>query len=224
MVLKKVSLLEFENNVNIGLYLFVNDKFCLIGQEVSESKKKEIEKILNVPVYLISILNTQLVGVFIAGNNEILIIPEILGSEKEKLEVIAKKHDVKLIVIDDKTNTFGNNISVGDKELLISKDYDMKFSNYIKKQTGLKNIFVGTDEYKATGGLCRFIDGRYFVSQELDEKDFSKIIKKVAGVGTCNSGSNFISSGLVGNKFGLLIGSLSTTIEIQTIVEAFEDE
>jgi len=219
MVKKKVSLLEFENNVNIGLYMFVNDKFCLIGQEVSEEKQKQIKDILNVPVYKVSVLSTELLGVFISGNNDFILVPELNKYEFEKLEEITKKHDVKLIQLTNKLNTFGNNICVGEDEILINDEYSEKFILNLEKETKLKIIKLSHEMYRSAGAICRFVNSKYFISQELDEEDVKEILDKVAGVGTVNAGSNFVASGIIGNKFGLLLGSMSTSIEIQNIVE-----
>ncbi len=219
---KKVSLLEFENNPNIGLYMFVNDKFCLLGAEVEEDVKKEIKNILNVPIYKISMLGTDLVGVFVAGNNDKIFIPEVFDYEMELMDKIAKDHDVELIVINDKVNTFGNNFCVGDDVILASKDYKTEFLQDLADISGYNILPIGTNEFRGAGGIARFIDGKFFVSQELDEEDFTDIIDKVGGVGTINAGSNFIASGVIGNKNGLLIGSLSSTIEIQGVVEGFD--
>ena len=221
MTEKKISLLEFENNPNIGIYLFLNDKFCLIGKEISEEKKKEIENIIDVPIYKISILGTELIGIFLAGNNEKIFIPELLNEEYNKLKEITTEHNVEIITLNDKMNTYGNNLCVGDKEILVSKDYNNNFLKKLEKVSKLKIISIGNENFKATGALCQAIEGKYFVSQELDEKDFKPIIKKILGVGTINSGSNYISSGVIGNKNGLLIGSLSSTIEIQNLFDAF---
>lgn len=219
---KKVSLLEFENNPNIGLYMFVNDKFCLLGQNVTEKKKEEIKNILNVPIFNITALGTELLGVFFAGNNEKMFIPEIFDYEMEQLDKIAKEFDVELIVINEKVNTFGNNFCVGDNHILANKDLKIPFLQDLSDISGYNISVIGNLQFKAAGGICRFIDGKYFVSQELNEDDFSDIIDKIGGVGTVNSGSNFIASGVVGNKNGLLIGSMSSTVEIQSIVEGFD--
>lgn len=219
---KKVSLLEFENNPNIGLYMFVNDKFCIIGEKIDEKKQKQIEEILQVPVYIVSVLATSLVGVFVCGNEDLLFIPEIQDYEKKEFEKIAKKHNMKLITITNRLNTLGNNICVGKDALILNNEYSEKFIEKIKEETNYKIIQINHPEYKATGALCRYINQKYFISQELEEDDMKDIIDQVAGVGTVNSGSNFVSSGIVGNKNGILIGSISSTVEIQNIVETLE--
>ncbi|MEC8339895.1 MAG: translation initiation factor IF-6, partial [Nanoarchaeota archaeon] len=77
----KVALMEFEGNANIGLFFFVNDKFAILGKQVDEKKKKEIENVLDVPVYTLQVLSTDLIGVFLSGNNEILLSPQLYEHE-----------------------------------------------------------------------------------------------------------------------------------------------
>jgi len=217
---KKVSLMEFQSNPNIGLYMFVNDKFCLLGIHVDEKKKKEIEDILNVPVYFISILGTELCGVFLAGNNDYLIIPEISKNELVEIEKITSKHSVELICITDKLNTLGNNMCFGDKIIILNSDYPISFINSLKKKTNYEVIKLKNSDYKSAGGLIRFINEKYFVSQELTENEIAPILNKVGGIGSINKGAPFISSGIVGNKNGLILGSNCSSIEIQNIVES----
>ncbi|MCA9460261.1 MAG: hypothetical protein KC550_06960 [Nanoarchaeota archaeon] len=222
MAEKKVSLMELDSNPNIGLYMFVNDKFCLLGENVIDSKKKEIEKVLGVPVYNVTVLGTGLVGVFISGNNENLVIPSIYDYEKKELEKIAKKHEVRILEFDEKLNTFGNGICFTDDLIILNSDYSENFLNKLEKSTKLKISLLKNKELNSAGGVCRYLNGKLYLSQNLDEKDFKKFVDKVAGVGTVNSGSLFISSGIVGNSNGLLIGSASSTVEIQNIVEALD--
>ncbi|MFW5705005.1 MAG: hypothetical protein ACOCXG_04110 [Nanoarchaeota archaeon] len=219
MVSKKVSLLEFEQNPNIGLFMFANDKFCLCGKELSKEKKKEIEKILDVPVYYVSALATELVGIFITGNNDFLIIPELFDYEKKEIEKIAEKHETKIVEIPNNLNTYGNNLCVGDKEIIINSEYKKKILKTLEDKTGYKTIPLKNPEHNNAGALIIYENGKYLVSQELEEKDVKEILPKISGTGSINSGSGYLASGVVCNKNGLLIGSMSSTIEIQNIVE-----
>lgn len=220
MVEKKVSLIELENNPNVGLYVFANDKFCIVGKEIDEKKRKDIENILNVPIYSATILGTDLVGVFISGNNDFILIPNAYEHEIEMFEKICKDHDVKLNIIDEKMNTFGNNLCISDKLIVANPKYPKAFFDKLKKKTRLEVFKLENKEFESAGAVCRFVAGKYFVSQQLSEEEVDKFINEIGGIGTVNSGSNYVSSGIVGNKNGLLIGSASSTIEIQNIVES----
>lgn len=217
-----ISLMDFQNNPNIGIYLFANDKFCLIGKKVEEKIKKQIEENLKVPVFYISILDSELVGIFLAGNNQILICPKIYDKEFEKLKEICKKFEVNLIQIDDIKNSYGNNICVGDDLILINSTYSKKFSTSLFKKTNYKIIEVENKKFNAIGSTSKFIKNKFFFSQEYKKEELEIILDKICGLGTINSASYFISSGIVGNKNGVIIGSLSTSVEIQNVLESFD--
>lgn len=219
---KNISLMDFNGNPNIGIYMYVNDKFCLIGQQVNEEKKKEIEKTFKVPVYNITIINSELIGIFLAGNNEFLLCPEVFKEEEILIKEICEKHNVKLINIHEIKNTFGNNICFGEEEILINGNYEKEFVDKIKKETKLKIIEIKSKTYEAIGSTAIFLNGKYFFSQDYEKIEIKKIMDKIAGIGTINSGLSYISSGIVGNSNGVIIGSQSTTIEIQNIVETLE--
>jgi translation initiation factor 6 (eIF-6) len=218
---KNVALMEFESNPNIGLYMFANDKFCIIGKNL-ENKKKEIEKILKVPVYCLKALGTDLIGIFISGNNDYLLIPKMYTYELEEFNKIAEKEKIKLIISKDILNTFGNNTSFIDKKIIISTKYKKKFYDELKNKTNLKIIRIETKEYEAIGSICKSIKNKFFVSQELNENELKEILDDIAGIGTINSGSPYISSGVVGNINGVIIGSSSSSIEIQNILETLD--
>lgn len=218
----KVSLMEFESNPNIGLYMFVNEKLCLIGVPIDDKKKQQIESILKVPVHIVSVLGTELVGVFISGNNEFLFVPDMYGPELEKIEKIAKLADMKVIILKDKLNTLGNNMCVSENLIIINSDYTASFVTSLQNKTGYEIFKFKNPEYKSAGGLMTYINGKYFVSQEVTESEVKPILKKVGGIGTVNKGAAFVASGVVGNSKGLILGSACSTVEIQNIVEALD--
>ncbi len=218
----KISLLEFNGNPNIGNFMFANDRLCLIGKQIDKTKTSAIESILNVPVYEISVLNTDLIGIFIAGNNDMIIVPEMFENELNELEKICKKHDIKLIQILNNKNTYGNNMVVSDEEILITNQYEKKFDQELSKKTKLKIIRINNQLFDAIGATIRYLKGKYCISQEYKQEEVKSIINKIALVGTINKGSNYISAGLIGNSNGILIGSTSSSVEIQNVVETLD--
>ncbi len=219
---KKVALMEFESNPNIGLYIFANNKLCLVGKDLEEKRKKEIENTLQVPVYNISILGTELAGVFICGNDDFILIPDCYDYEEEELKEICKKHDIELKKISSKINTLGNNICISDKFIIVSKSFDSKKLEEIAKKKKLKITKIPNIEKGGAGSIIRYANSKFFVSQELDEKDVEEFIDEIGSIGTINSGSIFVSSGIIANSNGLIIGKNSTSIEIQNIVEGLD--
>ncbi len=214
---KKVELINVEGNPNIGNYLFCNDKICLYGQ-LPKKLERIVRDTLGVPLYKIEILKTELIGVFLAGNNDFIIAPSIEGDELLKLKEICDKYDLKLIISKEELNTFGNNTVVLDNKILIDNEYSDKFKEQLEKETGLE---VKKIKLKNIGSLSVFINNHFFVSQDLTDKEIGDInnIHPVSGIGSVSQGGRYIKSGIVGNSKGILISSNSTTIEIQNIVE-----
>jgi len=214
--------MDFNNNPNIGIYMFVNDKFALIGQDIDKKKKIEIEKSLGVPVYKLTILNTELVGLFVCGNNDVLVVPEMFDYELKKFEEICKEHEMKLIIVDEIKNTFGTNVCVGDHVILINSEYRRGFEEKLSRKTKYKIVRIQNKMFNSIGATCRFINGKYFLSQEYVKSEVKDIIDKIGGAGTVNKGSNFVSSGIVGNSNGVILGAMCSTVEIQNIVESLD--
>lgn len=220
--MSQVSLLEFEGNPNIGMHMFANDKFCLIGPEVKKEIITQIEEVLQVPIYKVTTLATNLIGVFVAGNNEMLIIPELYDYEEKEFKKICEAHEVDLHIISEKQNTFGNNLCLGEDKIIVNGSYNKSFLQGLADTTQLNVVPLENKEFNSAGAIVKQIKGKFFVSQEVNEEEVQEFINEITDVGTVNGGSNFVSSGIIGNSHGLLLGSASTTIEIQKIVEAFD--
>ncbi len=212
----------FEGDANIGLYMFANDKFCILGKQISESKKKEIEEVLKVPVYNATVIGTELIGVFISGNNDYVLIPDMYDYEMEIFEKITTKHNTKLIHISNTLNTYGNSICFGNKKILLNSKYSHDFKEKLEKKTEHKCIIIEVEDHENIGALCIYKNSRYFLSSQITEENAKEIASQVSGVGTVNSGSNYVSSGIVSNSKGLILGLACSTIEIQNITESLD--
>lgn len=219
---KNIILMEIETNPNIGLFIFANDKFAICGKNINSSQIEEIKKTLEVPVYQMTILGTDLIGVFLAGNNEKIIIPKIYSFELEELNKITKEHEIELIEIEDKVNSFGNVITLTNDSIIAGNLINKSLKEKLEKKTKLKILNLENKEFNGAGSVFIFANNKLFASQVLNQEDVKDFEDKISSVGSINSGSAFIASGTVANKNGIIIGSSSSTIEIQHIVETLE--
>src|SRR3989344_5065821 len=100
-----VLITDINGNPNVGLYGFANDHFCLLGEEVPEATAKQMGQVLGVPVHRISLCGTSLIGVFCAGNNHGVVIPDIVfADERKHLE----KLGIPFTVIKTRHTALGN--------------------------------------------------------------------------------------------------------------------
>ena len=218
--MKKTYLLEIEKNSNIGLYICLNDKICLVPKNIDEKIFKRLEEITQVEVYKININNSNLLGVYLCLSDEILLAPEnIIDNEKKELEKICKKHNIKLIFVKSNINALGNTICSCDNEIILSNDFSKNEIKQIENKTKKKVIILKSKNFPNFGGILKYYNKKIFASQDIEEEDFKTLKKKIKGIGTVNKGSGFVSSGILVNKNCLIIGSLSSPVEITNITE-----
>jgi translation initiation factor 6 (eIF-6) len=221
-MVKTTVLLEIENNPNIGLYICLNDKFCLAPKNLREDIYNKIEKIVGVPLYKISVKNTQLLGVYLSYNNSNLVAPfDIEDFEKKELEKITKKHKMNLVLLDSNLNAYGNCITLTDKNFIVPNNFSRSDIKKLKKELDLKDIVINSKDFSNIGAVLKFYDGKLLAGQDINEEEFKVLEKQITGVGTINKGSSQLTSGILVNKNCLILGSDSSTIEITNISEYF---
>ena len=209
---------DFAEDVNIGLYGFATDKYCLIGKSLHLDK--QLKGALNVPIIQITALDTQLVKIFIAGNSSGIIVPKIL----EEFELAHLKKEFEVLVIDDRYTALGNLILMNDNGIIISpllkshkKLISERFGLPCETSTVAKGITIGTLALATNKGCLVHPKIRG------DEK---KKIKGVLGVelkeATVNFGSVHVGAGIIANSHGAAVGSATSGYEMGTINEGLK--
>lgn len=222
--LLKVLKTSFRANPNVGQLLYVTDKFCLAGMEVPESEFAALEATLGVPVKRASVAGTGLLGVFLVGTNDSLLVPGIVF--ERELEFF-KTLGVKVTVFDTTFTALGNNIVCNDHGALASMDYTAAERAFIAdalgvpvKQFGLGEITVIGSATIATNNGCLI----HRSAEPFEEELASSTLKVPVTKGTVNMGSGFVKSGLVANSHGLVVGDTSGGPEIVNAEEALRGE
>ncbi|MBT5022396.1 translation initiation factor IF-6 [Candidatus Woesearchaeota archaeon] len=209
-----VLTIDFNGNPNVGLYGFCTDKFCLLGSEVSKRIADDVSKALGVPVLQTTICGTSLIGVFVAGNSNKIIVPSIVfDSELEFL----KKNNIDVTVIDTKLTALGNNLLVNDTGCLANPDFSSDVKKRIREALGVP-LKPGTIAGLPTvGSLAALNSDICLTHPDIDNEELEKI-ENLLGIkvktGTVNMGVPFISSGAICNDSGFVIGSVSGGPEV----------
>lgn len=222
---KRILKLNFHGDPNVGLHGLTTDKFCLLGRCTTEGDVKEIEKILKVPVIQIGLYGTDLIGLFAVATRDSVLIPDIvfpneLKKIKEELaEVSTETHTIKT-----EHTALGNNILLNEKSGIISTVFDKKAVAQIKnafpkikfEQFDLSGLTIPGSVGKVTnkGGIF---------SPNLSDADIKKIEKLFGfeiGLGTVNMGNPFVSSGIIANSQGIIVGSASSGYEMSRVFES----
>ncbi|MFP4401740.1 MAG: hypothetical protein ACLFPL_00770 [Candidatus Nanoarchaeia archaeon] len=222
---KSVSMLEFENNSQIGMYFLATDKFVLCGKkELTPEQIKQIENVLHVPLISISCYNSDLIGVFLQvdkGSNIIYVPHDLYEEELEELNTIADKYEFSIVRVVSTNNALGNLIAPTPTSNIIS--YELKSQkSFIEKQSKKETLILTNEDYHQAGALVYSSNSKTLASSLLDDESLEKIESSVDNITTANSGSAYVSSAIVGNSYGVLVGSATTSVEVQIILETLE--
>jgi len=215
----KILKTNLNGNSNIGLYsycLSVNGKnLCLLGEDFGSSIEKEISKILSAEIVHVKIAGTPLLGVFLSGNNNNLLVPRIAFDNEIKQ---LKDLGINVRVFDTKLTCLGNNIACNDFGALVNIDFTDGELKFIKEalKVPVKRISIAETEGP---GACIVTNGKKGIIHR-DAEDFEiEMVQSNLGLDSLepcsiNMGSPYLKSGLIVNNNGFIVGEQSGGPEI----------
>ncbi len=207
-------------NSNVGLFGYANDSYCLLGYEVRKKIAVEIGRVLKVPVIRFSVDRSSLVGIFVAGNNNKLLVPDII--KNDEIEIL-KNNNIPYEIIGTRFNAFGNNILCNDSGCIVSSDYSADVKKKIRQALGVPlkpGSIAGLD---TVGALVVHNKKGCLIHRDVTEPEIEKIEEMLnlkCTEGTVNIGSPFVRAGILANSNGFVIGKASGGPEITNADEA----
>lgn len=220
--------LNFHGDPNIGLYGKACDKFCLVGNFITDDNQKRLEKYLDVPVKKCFVAGTDLVGLFAAVNSNGILLSYLANDNEIKhFQKIADDIGINFGIVGSKFSAVGNLILCNDKGAIASKLFTKA---EVKKMADCldveivraklaKNDVVGSSGIATNKGCLLHRD-----ASEREIKIVEQVLKVDADIGTANFGSPFVGAGIITNSYGTLIGTGTTSPEMQRIIDTLKLE
>lgn len=211
---------------HIGLYIKASNSYILYHSSVPERKLSLLKEELDaptIPVYLVNILITS---PFIAGNRNGVIISYLFEEyAKEELVKMLKEIGVNVGILKSKYTSLGNLILANDKGALVSPILSISSRKIISDILDVEVVPATIGRFSYIGSLA-ISNSRGALVAPMIKEDEKMIIKEVLKIslytGTINGGVEFISSGIVVNDNGVVIGTATTGKELMMISQAFE--
>ena len=218
MLLNRLSIL---GNPNIGIYIFANDKIALVPPGLTSSEKEVITETLKVDVIETKIAGTIIIGALVAGNNNGIILPRnVLDEEYFNLKNALNKYGIEVYVSSSKNTALGNIILANDKKCISGGVLEKSEINALREVLGVDIIEKNIMGLPIPGSLAVVTNTGGVVHPDISDEELS-FLENTFGVpferATVNSGVPFIKTGLVANKYGALVGELTTGPEIMRI-------
>ena len=143
-----------------------------------------------------------------------------LENIKEQLEKIDSK--VSVVRLDTKHNVLGNLIVANDSGAVISpvlEDKKEEISKLLKVPVVVSNIM----DFEIVGSVCVTTNKGFLLNIYAEETDYEfvkKALKVDGDIGSVNLGGPFVSSGILANSNGVIVGKNTTGPETARIDEA----
>lgn len=220
-----VELTTIFGSPNIGVYIYANNKLAILPHDIPQKLERQVREVLGVETLQVSIAGSRLLGVFIAGNDNGLILPRVATDwEIEAITKAARQHGINVTILREVKET-------GLGNLILSNDRGCLVSNLLKKVVGEVSDGLGLDCITGSiagsvlvGSLAVVTNTGLALPPLVSEEELaelSRIFKVPANVVTVNRGRFFLRSGLVANDKGALVGDETTGIELMQLQRTF---
>ncbi len=217
--MKKMRRCNYFGNQWIGMFLKTNDNFTLFPLDSLE-KIEEKTKFLETEPVKISVGESNLLGVYIAMNNNGVILPNV--ATKEEVNKF-KKLGMNVYKSKSRHNAHGNNIAANDKGGIANENISKSEIKKMEDVLGVELVSTRISEYFTVGSACIATNRGFLVHYKATDDDIKRIKKilKVDGDrGTVNTGVGFVSYGVIANSKGYLAGEKTTAFEMGRVMEA----
>jgi translation initiation factor 6 len=179
-----------------------------------------VEANLKTEVVKVGIGDSNLLGVYLAMNSNGMILPNVMRKSEE---AAVKGCGLNVHVSSERHNAHGNNIAVNDKGGIVNPNVSKRELKAMEDTLGVELVPATVAGYTTVGSACIATNTGFLAHYRTseDEMELLKDALKVYGSkGTVNTGTGFVSYGIVVNKNGYIAGEKTTAFELGRLEEA----
>lgn len=216
-----IALVDFLGNPNIGVYALTTENHALVPIGLPPRTKKGIERTLGVTVVEAKILQTTLLGIFIVGNSNAMIVP-YLASDSE-IEFIKNTLGVRVSRLSTNLTALGNIILANDHGAVVHPKLREVTAGSIESILGVRVVRSRVGGSGLVGSSAVATSRGALVSPNATDEELDLLANALdvpTSVGTVNRGVPYVKSGLVVNSKGAVAGDATTGPETDRIEEA----
>jgi translation initiation factor 6 len=209
---------------NIGIFSFANEKIAILPAGTSPGKLASFKEALGTEAYGIGIADSRLVGIYLSGNSNSILLPYIATEEEiSKL----RSTDVQVTTIEEKRTALGNIILCNDYGAVVDPRLKPRTVSAIEKALKVRVKTATIGGLPQIGSLATASNKGVLANPIIDEsekKHISEALGVPVSVGTVNSGVPYPRSGIVVNSKGAVVGSHTLGAELLAVSSVFQTD
>lgn len=219
-----VILSDIFGDPNVGVFSFANEKIAVLPAGVSSKKLASYKEALMIDAWAVGIADSRLVGVYVAGNSNALLLPYIATfDEISKI----RSAGARVVVLDEKRTALGNMILCNDYGAVVDPRLKLKTVSAIEKALKVPAKAGTIGGLPLIGSLATASNRGVLanpVIEEDEKKHISEVLNVPVSVGTVNSGVPYPKSGVVVNSKGAVVGSHTLGSELLAVSSVFQTD
>jgi len=210
-------------NASIGVYSLVNDRIAIIPPQVPETKRQKVEEWLKVKVAATTVGKSLVTGALACSNSNGIVLPSFATDDEVK--AIKSAADINVTIMDTKKTAYGNLVLANDKGAVADPRLEREVMDKIADTLGVEVVANEIAGLPYVGSLATATNKGVLAHPLLKEEErkvLSDVLKVPVDVGTVNCGIPYVSTGLLGNSRGAVVGLLTTGPEMFIIGQALD--
>lgn len=208
---------------SIGVYSLATDKAVIIPKLVPIKKAERIEGWLKVKLIHTNIGGSVLVGALACANSNGILLPHFV--REEELEIIKSSFEGNITVMETKKTAYGNMVLANDYGAIVDPRLKAAEIKKISETLSVEAVpgeiaglpYVGSLAFATNKGVLA-----HPMLKDSERKLLEDVLKVPVDVGTVNCGIPYVGTGLIGNKYAAIAGSLTTGPEMFIIGNALD--
>jgi translation initiation factor 6 len=220
----KLNKATIYNSPFLGIYSICLDDYCIVPSTILEKEEKLISKYLDTKIIKTQINACSLIGVYLCSvGNKVAAQKDVL--RPKELELL-EKEGIKVKLVDEDCNAFGNLISANSNFGIYSPLLRDSTVLELNKFFNIKSEKMNLSGLDLPGSSLYTNDDLFVVSSNIttDEFNFIKDKFKVNGIATTlNYGDVFVANDIIANKKCVLVGNSTSNVELLRLDDLLGD-
>jgi translation initiation factor 6 len=214
---------EISGSPNIGVYSKATDNYLIVPSKIATKDYLKISNVLDTNIINSFIGDSILIGVLVAANSHGIILPHY--ALENEVQCLIEETGVNVKKVESRKTAMGNLILANDKGAIIDEQLNNpKLVNTISDILNVE-VVAGTIMNLPYVGSLAIATNKGVLAHPMildEEKDLIEDVLQVpVERGTVNGGVPYVSSGMIANINGVVVGNLTTGPELFIISNLF---
>ncbi|NWF87270.1 translation initiation factor IF-6 [Candidatus Bathyarchaeota archaeon] len=210
-------------SASIGVYSLATDKVVIVPKAVPFKKAERLGEWLKVKLIQTSIGESVLIGALSCANSNGILLPHFVNDKE--LETIKSNFEGNITVMERKKTAYGNLVLANDYGAIVDVRFRTAEIEEISESLGVEAVsgeiaglpYVGSLAVATNKGVVA-----HPLLRDSERKLLEDVLKVPVDVGTVNCGIPYVGTGLIGNRYAAIAGSMTTGPEMFIIENALD--